>query len=121
MMNLRKFRCRLLAAAGLATLAIGVGIDAGVHTAVIRERRLEAAYVEVQIGDSRERLLEIAGPADAVGKCSDADRHYGYASCHQDLRYSLRYQSWYYAFDREGKLEQKVECFLGEYCNKVGR
>ena len=121
MKRFRRVRFRILAASGLWALVIGVGSVAGVWAAVLKERRLEAAYVAIQIGDPRDRLVALAGPADATGDCSDPHRPYRSAGCHEDLRYGSMYQSWYYSFDGEGKLTQKVECFLGEYCNKVGR
>jgi hypothetical protein len=113
----RHWYARLLIAALLLAFVGG----AGILNDELKVRRLSSAYETIQIGDSRERLVELSGTPHSNESYRDPASVFPLKVDHEDLRYDYFYQSWYYAFDRNGKLIQKVRCVLGEYCSKVGQ
>lgn len=116
----RRWRYRILAA-GILLLSVGGVGGFKVFKVVSRSQRLSTAYQTIQIGDTRDRLVELAGPPQSLGASDDPSRAYSLQIRYEDYRYDYLYQSYYYAFDRDGKLIQKVSCALAEYCSKVDR
>ncbi|MEO7509683.1 MAG: hypothetical protein ABIZ95_20730 [Pyrinomonadaceae bacterium] len=108
---LDRWRYRALIVGALIVLAFG----ARVVTGLLKRQRVIIAYKTMALGDSRDRLLELAGEPHFLRRGDST------AGPYDDLRYEYPYENWDFAFDRDGKMIWKGSCFLGEYCGRVSR
>lgn len=110
----RHWRGRFIAAIALVLFAWCAG---AVNRELIHPRP-QTAYRQIGLGESRDRLVELAGPPD--GNANVTVRTFnGKSEDFQEFHYQGFYQNWTFTFDSKGNLVRKTQCVLEEYCSTV--
>jgi hypothetical protein len=69
-----------------------------------RRLKLEGGYSEVQIGDSRARVIELMGEPNETIPCHQPQSHKTSDNCAQKLIYVSLFQQWIFFLDPAGKV-----------------
>src|SRR5215813_7821099 len=70
-----------------------------------RSRRLSRAYLVIQLGDSKQSVIERLGQPTDMGTCyHPEDESESQKKCSEVLRYFSILEEWDFSFDLEGRL-----------------
>jgi hypothetical protein len=88
-------------------LAIGLVILAASH--YVRRSRLATTYTKVQMGDSKQTLVQVIGDPNEIAMCQDPNSNVDKSQkCAETYWYYSFLERWGFALNADGKVIDKI-------------
>lgn len=102
---MKRFKDIILAAAVLLVLAV----SAIAYSYHIRREKLTTTFVKVQLGHSKQTVVQMLGQPDEIENCSGSDSNQELTKrCVETYWYMSFLERWGFSFNRDGKVIDKT-------------
>lgn len=100
-------RSKVIISVGLVFLVIAVGAFA--FSNEVRRKTMSTAFAKVQIGDTKESVVQMLGQPEEVQNCYDSDLSDDLSKrCVETYWYTSFLERWGFSFTKDGKLIDKT-------------